>query len=165
MTVQILLEHHALYLYNLALKFTRNDQLAADLYQDTVLRIWQKQNMFAPGTNFKAWAGTIMRNLFVNSLRKTKYPMKYDETVGTTFISNPSTYELNDGHLNVLYADVRHEVEALDEIFRRPFLLYYEGYSYKEIAELLAISEGTVKSRINTARTRLKRRLLLLNAA
>lgn len=148
-----LIEQHLSYLKKIALIYTKDSSAAADLLQDTLTRIWIHQDKFEAGTNFKAWSSIIMRNLFINECRKQKvrggYSLELDENSLKKRVSNT-------GEEKMEYEDVLGKVMELKEFYSQPLLLYQAGFSYKEIAEKLAISVGTVKSRIHTARQHFK---------
>lgn len=159
MVIERLIKNHLSYLKGLALFYTKNDGAADDLMQDTILRIWCNRDKFAEGTNFKAWASTVMRNLFINGYRRQnvrKTRMASQEYISLTLRNREI---LNDGDLKMEYEDIVEVVNQLKDNYRRPINLLQNGYSYQEIAETLDISLGTVKSRIHTARHQLKKRL------
>ena len=156
-------------LYRTGLRMTRSEADAEDLVQETYIRAFRHRDQFTPGTNLKAWLFRILTNTFINSYRKRA--------------SQPQTTELGGVEETTLYhrmaqgpassaGQPEHEVidsmvdseikEALDELperFRSVVVLDVEGFSYKEIAEMLDIPIGTVMSRLHRARRSLQRRL------
>ena len=90
-----------------SLKLTGNDVDASDLYQDTTLRIMTNADKFRPGTNFKAWAVTIMRNIFINNYRKkTRRNMIIDQTPNNYYINSGDETVINRGEGNVAYKEL-----------------------------------------------------------
>lgn len=141
-----------------SLKLTGNNVDAEDLYQDTAVRIITNADKYKPGTNFKAWAVTIMRNIFINNYRKkVRRNMIIDQTPNNYYINSGDKSVENDGESNVAYGELLRMVNSLPEDFRKPFLMAYQGYKYEEIAEQLGSPLGTIKSRIFFARKKLQR--------
>jgi len=139
-----------------AMKLTGNDVDAHDLYQDTALRIMANAEKFRTGTNFKAWAITIMRNIFINNYRKkVRRGTILDETPNNYYIDSGSNV-INMGESNAAYKELLKMVATLPEEFKRPFWMAYKGYKYDEIAEELEAPLGTIKSRIFFARRKLR---------
>lgn len=152
-------------LYGLALRLTGGDEARAqDLVQEAVLRAFRGWDRFEPGTNARAWLMTILRNTFINDFRRRKSrgeEVEFDEEGGS---GRPSAlYEADpEGAVleRVLDREVVRAIESLPEDFRVPVVLAdVEGLSYGEVAELMGIPVGTVKSRLFRARRRLQERL------
>ncbi|MCB9081213.1 MAG: RNA polymerase sigma factor [Lewinellaceae bacterium] len=141
-----------------ALKLTGNMVDAEDLYQDTAVRIITNADKYNAGTNFKAWAVTIMRNIFINNYRKKmRRGMIIDQTPNNYYLNSGDDNVDNDGESNVIYKELMSLVDSLAEDFRRPFMMAFEGYKYEEIAEELGSPLGTIKSRIFFARKKLQK--------
>lgn len=141
-----------------SMKLTGNSVDAEDLYQDTALRIINNADKFRPNTNFKAWAVTIMRNIFINNYRKkVRRGVLLDQTPNNYYINSGDSVVDNDGEHNVAYNELLKMVAALPSDFRIPFWMAYEGYKYDEIADKLEAPLGTIKSRIFFARKKLQR--------
>ncbi len=141
-----------------SLKLTGNETDAHDLYQDTVLRIISNADKFQKDTNFKAWAVTIMRNIFINNYRKkVRRGVILDQTPNNYYINSGSQSIENDGETRMAYKELLRMVSALPEDFKRPFWMAYKGYKYDEIAEQLDAPLGTIKSRIFFARRKLQK--------
>ena len=141
-----------------SLKLTGNNVDAEDLYQDTVLRIITNADKYNPGTNFKAWAVTIMRNIFINNYRKKmRRNMIIDQTPNNYYINSGDSVVDNEGETNIEYDELLKMVNALPEDFRKPFVMAFQGYKYDEIAEELDSPLGTIKSRIFFARKKLQK--------
>ena len=141
-----------------SLKLTGNNVDAEDLYQDTAPRIINNADKYRPNTNFKAWAVTIMRNIFINNYRKkVRRGVLLDQTPNNYYINSGDETVSNGGESNVTYGELMKMVNALPEDFRVPFWMAYQGYKYDEIAEELDAPLGTIKSRIFFARKKLQR--------
>jgi len=138
----------------------RNHDQADDLVQDAVVRALGAASQFQPGTNFKAWIFTILRNGYFNELRRNRgfmRPIKdADLETCATPASQQSGLELADFHrvFSQLPAEQR---EAL-------VLVGAEGYAYGEAAVICNCPIGTIKSRVGRARSELKRMLELAEA-
>lgn len=147
-------------LKSLSFRFTQEYTAAQDLQQDTLLKAYQYRTSFEPGSNFKAWVSTIMRNLFINDYRKKRVRENLAHPVELDVDRQLGNHgEENAGYLALAAADVISHVEALKPAYRIPFLLHYQGYQYQEIADQFDLPIGTVKSQIFIARTQLKERL------
>ncbi len=144
-----------------ALKLTRNEEAARDLVQDTALQAFKNRQKFEAGTNFKAWINTILRNTFINQYRKSRSFGKDAPCVSVEenlyWLENKAggADAASDLHFN----ELRSVLDHLDETFRVPFLMFYRGFSYEEIAEKVQLPMGTVKSRIFYARKKIKEKL------
>ena len=158
-------------LYSAALRMTRNPADAEDLVQETYLRAYRGFGGFTEGTNLKAWLYRILTNTFINRYRAAKRrPDETDlEEVEDFYLyrrlggleearaSRSAEDELMDFFTET---EVKEAVEALPEQFRLAVLLAdVEGFSYKEIAEILDIPIGTVMSRLHRGRRALQKRL------
>ncbi len=150
--------HISEFLERFAMRLTQDESTAQDLVQDTVYRALSNCERFEDGTNFKAWMSTIMRNTFISGYRKRLRAPQQVHTMTTTEEHSRATSR-NDGPSNLSVNEMHTELDQLDELYARPFMLYYSGYRYEEIATLMALPLGTVKSRIFTARRLLKERL------
>lgn len=143
-------------LNSFAYNLTKNSEDAADLYQETALRALSNKDKFRPGTNFKAWSFTIMKNIFINNYRKKmKRNTIIDNTDNMYFINSGVLVE-NDAETNILMAELERMISSLEDNLQIPFRKHYEGYKYQEIADDLELPLGTVKSRIFFARKALK---------
>lgn len=146
------------FLFSFALKLTNNYQNAQDLFQDAAARGYRYRDKFEMGTNFRAWMGTILRNTFINHCRAAKKRQTVDEPLDTfTHAIENKNAVSNHGVVNMRLAELKRVLAQLDDLYRVPFTMHYQGYEYQEIAEHLDIPMGTVKSRLNTARTKLKK--------
>lgn len=146
------------HLYNLALRLTQHRQEAEDLVQEAVLRAYRFFHTFKEGTNFKAWVMTILRNIYINQYRKSrKEPQLIEFGEVENFISLP---EISGVQEEIFSEMLQHAVDNLPEELRTSITLFYvDGFSYKEIAEIMDVPCGTVMSRLYTARQILKKQL------
>jgi RNA polymerase sigma-70 factor (ECF subfamily) len=145
-------------LRSFALKLTGNEMDAEDLYQDTTMRIITNAEKYLQGTNFKAWAVTIMRNIFINNYRKrVRRNLIIDQTPNNYYINSGENSIGNEGETDITFIELLSMVNSLPEDFRKPFMMAYEGYKYEEIAEELGSPLGTIKSRIFFARKKLQK--------
>lgn len=140
-----------------AYNLTKNVEDAKDLFQETAYRALTNRDKFLPGTNFKAWLFTIMKNIFINNYRKkAKVNTIMDSTDNLYYINSGSTIISNRGDANILMKELTEMIEVLDDSIKIPFLMHYQGFKYQEIADHLDLPLGTVKSRIFFARKELK---------
>lgn len=147
-------------LYSFAFNLTRNIDDAKDLIQETVYRALVNRDKFRMDTNLKAWLYTIMRNIFINNYRReAKRQTVTDETENQFYINTLAKSTLNTGEMKLGLAEIETVLADIDENICIPFLMYFEGYKYQEIAKHLSIPLGTVKSRIFFARKELQRRI------
>jgi RNA polymerase sigma-70 factor (ECF subfamily) len=156
-------------LYGVALRLTKNPADAEDLVQETYLKAYRFFHRFQPGTNCRAWLLKILTNIFINKYRqKAREPRSVEfeqlddyglNKMLLAFQPDPSPEESLWAQLGE--EQIRRAVEALPEEFRLAVVLcFVEGYSYEEIADILGVRLGTVKSRIHRGRLLLKSRLL-----
>ncbi len=157
-------------LYSGALRMTRNPSDAEDLVQETYLKAYRAYGRFEAGTNLKAWMYRILTNTFINSYRKkqrrpTESEFDADDVYLYHRLGGAEGAVLNrsaEDELLDLFgeAEVKAAVEGLAEHYRLPVLLAdVEGFSYKEIAEILDVPIGTVMSRLHRGRNQLQKRL------
>jgi RNA polymerase sigma-70 factor (ECF subfamily) len=144
-------------LHSFAYNLTKNVEDAKDLFQETAFRALTNKDKFRPGTNFKAWCFTIMKNIFINNYRKKmKANTIIDSTDNLYYINSGSNTVGNTANSNIFMKELTRVIEALDESIQVPFMMHYHGYKYQEIADHLQLPLGTVKSRIFFARKELK---------
>jgi len=158
-------------LYAAALRLTRNPADAEDLVQETFLKAYRAYGTFEAGTNLKAWLYRILTNTFINNYRRdTRRPQETDlgdledlylfrrlSRESSTGDTGSAEDQLLDG---LVESDIKEAIEALPENFRMVVLLAdLEGFSYKEIADILDIPIGTVMSRLHRGRKALQRAL------
>jgi RNA polymerase sigma-70 factor, ECF subfamily len=134
-----------------SMSLTSRGATADDLVQETLMKAWKHQDSFKPGTNLRAWLFTILRNEFYSQLRKRKREV---EDVDDLFSSRVSVLAEQDGHLEM--AELRAALNKLPEDQREAIVLVgASGFSYEEAAEICNVAVGTIKSRVNRARTKL----------
>lgn len=152
-----LLVNNAEFLKPFAITLTRDSEAAQDLYQETLYRALANKDKYNVGTNIKAWLYTIMRNIFINNYRrKAKQNTIFDNTPNEFLLNQSQVSTANAAESILKLKDIQQAIHHLPEIFRNPFLLYFDGYKYHEIAEMLEEPLGTIKSRIHFARKLLK---------
>lgn len=148
------------FLQPFALSLTRDNENAKDLLQETIYRALANREKYNVGTNIKAWLYTIMRNIFINNYRRNaKQQTIFDKSDNQFFINFNQVTVSNPAEGEIKLKEIRKAVADLPGIFKNPFQLYFEGYKYHEIAELLQEPLGTIKSRIHFARKLLKSQL------
>lgn len=139
-----------------AYTLTSNYEDAQDLVQETFLKALTNRDKFTDDTNLKAWTFTIMKNTFINNYRQNvRNNTILDKTDDLYYLN--LTKESNVGLPDSTYAakEIQKQIKNIDEDQRKPFEMYNDGYKYKEIAEDLNLSIGTVKSRIFFTRKKL----------
>jgi RNA polymerase sigma-70 factor, ECF subfamily len=158
-------------LYSAALRMTRNSADAEDLVQETFLKAYRSFRTYEEGSNLRAWLYRILTNTFINTYRaKQRRPLETDlddledlylyrrlgsmETALAARSAEDTMFELFTDD------EVKGALEDLPENFRLPVLLAdVEGFSYKEIAEMLDIPIGTVMSRLHRGRKAMQKAL------
>ncbi len=143
-----------------ALRMTKNVEDARDLLQETAMRAWFHKDKFEVGTNFKAWATTIMRNTFINMYRKKRNRATSAEPSDSHIFINERHATENEAHSRIMMAELDQIIDEIGSTYSVPFMMYYKGFKYEEIAAQLDIPIGTVKSRIFTARQKLREAIL-----
>lgn len=140
-------------LWRFGLVLSGSRSTAEDLVQATCLRALQRAGQFAPGTRLDRWLFAILRSIWLNELRAARYR----RGAGLVDAESALVFDgLKAVETNILAAEVLSEVQALPEAQRETvFLVYVEGLTYREAAELLAVPIGTVMSRLAAARGRL----------
>jgi RNA polymerase sigma-70 factor (ECF subfamily) len=146
-------------LYGFALKLTRSTNDANDLMQETAFRAFKNRDRFRAGTNFKAWVSTIMRNTFINNYRKKKTRNRTEKPIEDNWEALKKKAVSNKAESNLSVREIQNTIDQLDDPFRQPFMMFFEGYQYKEIAEKMDLKIGTVKSRIFFARKKIKQKM------
>lgn len=156
-------------MYNFAFRLTNDEDDAQDLVQDTYMKAFRFISSFEQGTNAKAWLFRILKNSFINDYRKkSKEPSKVDyQEVETTYNSEESgdfqqhTVDLRADTVQDMIGDeVANALNSLPVDFRTVIILCdIEGFTYEEMAKILDIPIGTVRSRLHRARNLLKEKL------
>jgi len=158
---------HMTLLYNYALRLTGNEDDAKDLLQDTYLKAYRFIDKYEEGTNAKAWLFRILKNSFINNYRKnvrTPDQVEYDaveEYVDLIRDHSLQTTDLRkDFYDNLLEDEVVTAMDSMTEEFRTIIILSdLEEMTYEEIAEILEIPLGTVRSRLHRARKAMQEKL------
>ncbi|HYW35565.1 MAG TPA: sigma-70 family RNA polymerase sigma factor [Balneolaceae bacterium] len=155
-------------MYNFALRLTSDPNDAEDLVQDTIVKAYRFFNSYEKGTNAKAWLFRILKNSYINNYRKkSNQPSQvdYDEVSSfyeTIRADRTDTSDLEDRMFRELIDDdISNALEKLPEDFRTVVLLCdVEGFTYEEIANMLDVPIGTIRSRLHRGRNLLKAELL-----
>jgi len=158
---------HVNSMYNFAYRLTFDEDDSKDLVQDTYLKAYRFIDSFERGTNAKAWLFRILKNSFINDFRKkSKQPAKVDyQEVESYYNSDdvdvPMTADLRVDALKDMIGDeVSIALNSLAVDFRTVIILCdLEGFTYEEMAKILDIPIGTVRSRLHRARNLLKEKL------
>lgn len=154
-------------MYNFAYRLTFDEDDAKDLVQDTYLKAYRFIQSFERGTNAKAWLFRILKNSFINDFRKkSKQPAKVDYQEVESYynsedIDKSITTDLRvDTVQDMIGDEISNALNALDVDFRTVIILCdLEGFKYDEMAKILDIPIGTVRSRLHRARNLLKEKL------
>ena len=158
-------------LYSAAMRMTRNPSDAEDLVQETFLKAYRAYHTFEEGTNLKAWLYRILTNTYINKYRKdSRRPSEVDlgsvedlylyRNIGSEESAEAARTTEDRVPEGLVESDIKKAVEDLPENFRLPVLLAdLEGFSYKEIAEILDIPIGTVMSRLHRGRKAMQKSL------
>lgn len=160
---------HTEALYRTALRMAKNPGDAEDLVQETLLKAYKSFDRFESGTNAKAWLFKIMTNTFINTYRarqKESTSVSFDEIDDSYLHSQITGMSAETGNPEkdffnkILDGDVVAAIEKLPEEFRMVVVLAFnEGFAYQEIADILGIQVGTVKSRLHRGRKILQKLL------
>ena len=139
-----------------ALSLTYNKEKAKDLLQETYLKALTYKDNYVEVANFKAWAFTIMKNIFINNYRKSvRENTIFFKIENLSLLASLPEAQLARPYSEIASGEINNELEALDYEFKIPFRMHTEGHKYKEIAQNLNLKIGTVKSRIFFARRKL----------
>ena len=143
-----------------ALKLTKDSEDANDLLQETLMKAYKNKDKFSDGTNLKAWLYTIMKNTFItNYQRMVRRGTFIDTTDNLHFINSSNTKIENRAYGDFALKDINAAIDKLQDVYKNPFMMYFRGFKYHEIADRLEIPIGTVKNRIHIARKQLKEKL------
>lgn len=155
-------------MYNFAFRLTNDEDDANDLLQDTFLKAFRFISSFEKGTNAKAWLFRILKNSFINDYRKkSKEPSKVDyQEVETTYNSDEDAEVTNTTDLRIeavqdmIGDEIANALNSIPVDFRTVIILCdVEGFTYEEMAKILDIPIGTVRSRLHRARSLMKEKL------
>ena len=152
-------------LYAAAMRYTKNPQDAQDLVQDTYAKAFVAFHQFEPGTNLKAWLYRILTTTFINTYRKDqRRPQISDGELEDWQIYDAASHTSDQGRSaedvaldGIVDVDVKAALAAMPEDFRMAvYLADVEGFSYKEIADIVGVPSGTVMSRLHRGRKLLR---------
>ncbi len=154
-------------MYNFAYRLTFDEDDAKDLVQDTYMKAYRFINSFQEGTNAKAWLYRILKNSFINDYRKkSKQPAKVDYQEVEQFYNSEDTPSSATVDLrmettkDMIGDEISNALNSLAVDFRTVVILCdLEGFTYEEMAKILDIPIGTVRSRLHRARNLLREKL------
>ena len=155
-------------LYAAALRYTRNPEDAQDLVQDTYAKAYTSFHQFEPGTNLKAWLYRVLTTTFINTYRKDqRRPQTADSELEDWQIAESASHTSDHGKSteyvvleNLPDSDIKRALAEIPEEFRMAvYLADVEGFSYKEIADIVGVPAGTVMSRLHRGRKQLREKL------
>ncbi len=155
-------------LYAAAMRYTRNPEDAQDLVQDTYAKAYTSFHQFEPGTNLKAWLYRVLTTTFINNYRKDqRRPQTSDSELEDWQLAEASSHTSDQGKStedvvleNLPDSDIKNALAQIPEEFRMVvYLADVEGFSYKEIAEIVGVPTGTVMSRLHRGRKQLRDKL------
>lgn len=154
------IQHETQALRHYAYQLTKNSEDTNDLLQDTMLKALTYQSKFSDGTNLKGWLYTIMKNTFINNYRrKQKRNTFIDQTDNDYYLNSNSHATKNLAEKKFVLNDIEKAVDELPVNLKKPLTMNSCGFKYHEIADILHVPIGTVKTRIFVARKQLQTKL------
>jgi RNA polymerase sigma-70 factor, ECF subfamily len=159
MDAQVLKYQKELLAYSYFLTKNRSD--ADDLLHDTMLRVFSKREFFNQINNVKSYLMTVMHNIYIDSVRKQKLRLRYNnyqlETQFEPFANNSESKMVMD--------DIYKYIQSIKQDWREPFLMHYQGFSYDEMSEKTGLNVETLRMRVFYARQDLGKKLKIVNFA
>ena len=155
-------------LYGAALRYTKNPEDARDLVQDTYLKAFNSFHQFEDGTNLRAWLYRVLTTTFINTYRKDqRRPQLASGELEDWQLAEAQSHTSDLGKSaevealeNLPDSDIKRALQEIPEEFRiAVYLADVEGFSYKEIADIVEIPAGTVMSRLHRGRKLLREKL------
>ena len=150
------IQHQLEFLHSIAYRYTTDQNEVNDLVQETMYKALKKRHLFKEGTNLKGWLATIMKNNFINKLRKKKREIHVGDQQD---LSRMNQIVVDGADHLVLTKAINKAINDLPENLGEPLKMCMAGYSYDEIANTFEVPLGTIKSRIFHARKNLKKQL------
>jgi RNA polymerase sigma-70 factor, ECF subfamily len=155
---QLIKLEHSLEKFAYRLTLIKDD--AKDLVQETFLKVLINRDKFVNNENFQAWTFTIMKNIFINNYRRSFQQNTYRDQTKESFLINQTKSSGSDDPYSAYSAmEIAQNIEQLKDAFRIPIKMRINGFKYKEIADKLNLTMGTVKSRIFLSRKELMNHL------
>lgn len=155
-------------LYSAALRYTKNPEDARDLVQDTYLKAFSSFHQFEEGTNLRAWLYRVLTTTFINSYRKgQRQPQLANGELEDWQVADAQSHTSDQGKSaevealeNLPDSDIKRALQEIPEDFRiAVYLADVEGFSYREIADIVGVPSGTVMSRLHRGRKLLREKL------
>jgi len=144
-------------LKNFARSLTRDEVSSKDLVQESMIRAYKGKHTFKSGSNFRNWAFTIIKNTFITNFNKRKKRRVVNAPIDDFVFALENKHSIDNNALSKMrIKEIKKCIKKLSPKSQKPFCMHVEGYQYDEISDQLEIPIGTVKSRINFARTKLK---------
>lgn len=156
---QLYTEYETAFL-NFARRLSQCPNQAQDLVQESALKAFRSIHTFKSGSNFKSWMFTIIKNTFISHYRKTRRRATVHTPVEEMMYAlDRKKTARNEGEANLRLESIEKCINGLSSKSQKPLRMYLTGFQYNEISDQMEIPIGTVKSRINYARTKLRNQI------